>query len=568
MIRGVGASSGIAMGKAYVLPDPEWNLPDKLIDVDDRAFEFERLYDGIRQSKSELELIKHEITELVGQEESYIFDAHLAILDDPIFMNEIQTMIQRQSKSAEAAVKEVIDKFVNMFDLLDDDYMKERALDIKDVGNRLLKHLLGATDMSFPSMDQPFILVAKEISPSQLVHLERSHLLGMVTMVGGTTSHTAIMARAMGIPLVMGLEGKLDKAIQSGEELILDGEEGLVILSPTPDQILLYNDRKHIWKQRQEKLQTVAGIEPVTKDGITLNITANISTLKELEQALKNGARGVGLFRTEFIYMDRSTLPSEEEQFEVYKKAAESLKGKPLVIRTLDIGGEKQLDYLTLPIEENPSLGYRAIRVSLDQTELFKTQLKALLRASYYGRVKILYPMISSLEELYKANAILQTAKDELDAKMIPYRKDIEVGIMIEVPAAAIIADQLAQQVDFFSIGTNDLVQYVLAVDRMNESVAQLYNPFQPSIIKLLKYTIDSAHEAGIAVSICGELAGDPKALPIWLGLGLKEISMSPHTILQVKERLISIEGRKCGPMLDTILKCRTSAEILAILEN
>jgi len=556
------------MGRAFVIPTWEWDFPEKLIDVTDLAYEFERLYDGIRSSKDEIQSIKQEFVSVLGEEQTSIFDAHLAILEDPIFMSEVQGIMQRQYKAAEVAVKEAIEKFVNMFDLLDDQYMKERALDIKDVGNRLLKHLLGALEETLPPKDQPYIVVAKELSPSQMTQLDTDMALGLVTMLGGKTSHVAIMARAMGIPYVLGLEGKLNASIQNGDYLIIDGDEGRVYINPTDELIEEYKTRKALLLKMKEQLQTLAHLPTETADGVAFHLAANISSVKELELVIKNGASGVGLFRTEFLYMDRDSLPLEEEQFEVYRELAEKLQGRRVVIRTLDIGGDKSLDYIELPEEDNPSLGYRAIRISLDRTDLFKTQLRAILRASHYGNIHILYPMISSLEELRKANDVLDAAKAELTAEGIPFRSDIGVGIMIEVPAAVIIADLLAAKVDFFSIGTNDLVQYILAVDRMNETVAHLYDPFHPAILRMLKCTADAAKAAGIHVSVCGEMAGDIRALPIWLGLGITELSMSVQSILRVKNSLLQSRFHEGAAVWEELMRCTGSKEVLDILNS
>jgi phosphoenolpyruvate-protein phosphotransferase (PTS system enzyme I) len=566
MIRGTGASSGIAMGKAFVIPTWEWDFPEKMIDVTDLAYEFERLYDGIRSSKDELELIKQEIKEVVGQDQSYIFDAHLAILEDPIFMNEIQGIIELQYKAAEVAVKEVIDKFVGMFNLIDDEYMKERALDIKDVGNRLLKHLLGDTSSSVPPIDHPFILVAKELTPSQLAHLDPGKVLGLLTILGGTHSHVSIMARAMSVPYVLGLEGKLLRPIQNGDFLIIDGQEGTLYINPDQVTIERYKAKKRNWLEFKESLQGIADVPPMTLDRKLVNLHANMNSVMEIDQVLRNGASGVGLFRTEYLYMDRDSLPSEEEQFEVYRNAAMQLQGRPIIIRTLDIGGDKKLDYLPLAKEDNPFLGYRAIRISLDRKDLFMTQLKAILRASSYGQVKIMYPMVTSLDEVRQAKALLEEAKEELSVQGIPFNAGIEVGLTIEVPAAALIADLLASEVNFMSIGTNDLVQYVLAVDRMNESIAHLYDPYHPAVIRLLKHVIDSAKSVGIPVGVCGEMAGDIRALPIWLGLGIEELSISVQTLLQVKHRLIASDASKCKELVDQILLCKTSAQITELL--
>ncbi|TNJ67154.1 phosphoenolpyruvate--protein phosphotransferase [Paenibacillus hemerocallicola] len=564
MVKGNGGAVGIAIGKAFVLPDWEWELSDSAVDVNDMAFEFERLHEGVRISKTELQQIKQEIAEVLGVEESNIFDAHLAILEDPVFMNEVAGIIQRQYKAAEVAVKEVVDKFVNMFDLLDDEYMKERALDIKDVGTRLLKHLLGAFEETKPPEDQPFVIVARELTPSQLAHLDSSQLLGIVTATGGKTSHTAIMARAMGIPFVFGIDG----GVQTGDMLVVDGESGDVYVNPDEPIVETYRERRQRLAVHRERLQTIVDIPSVTKDGREVNLSANIASLQELEQALKQGAKGVGLFRTEMLYMDGTTWPKENEQFEVYRSAAQKLQGKPLIIRTLDIGGDKQLDYISLPEEENPVLGYRGIRISIDRRDMFKTQLKAILRASEYGNIKILLPMISSVEEVRRAREVLELAMQELRASNVPFNGHVPVGIMIEVPAAVAIADMLAQEVQFFSIGTNDLVQYVLAVDRMNEKISHLYEPYHPAVLRMLKLTVEAASRQGISVSVCGELAGDADALPIWLGLGVHELSMAGQSILDVKSRLIDSSELNGKQLLERLLACRTSAEMKALLHS
>lgn len=564
MINGIGASPGIAIGKSFVLPNWEWEMTDQKIDVADLAREFDRLYEGIRTSKFEIEQMKDELREVVGPAETTIFDAHLAILDDPAFMNEIQGMIQRQYKAAEVAVKEAIDHFVAMFDLLDDEYMKERALDIKDVGNRLLKHLLGAPEITLPSDTQPFILVAKELSPSQLAHLNPQHVLGIVTLSGSTTSHSAIMARALGIPLVVGLDidEKEDDPFQTGEMLVIDGSDGIVIIDPSDDEVKNYGDMQKQEREDRQRLRGFANVQPVTPDGKKLELAANISSLKELEVALSSGAHGVGLFRTEFLYMDRQRFPREDEQFDVYRSVAERLDGKPLIIRTLDVGGDKQLDYFDLPEEDNPFLGYRAIRISLDRTDLFKTQLRAIVRASHYGQVKIMYPLISSVEEVRAANRLLKEVMQELKDEGLPFDEGLQTGIMIELPAAVQIADLLAEEVDFFSIGTNDLVQFTLAVDRMNEQISYMYDPFHPAILRMLRMTVEAAKSKGIKVGVCGEMASDLCALPIWLALDVDELSMSGHAILELKERLLRTCQEESRELFAELLRCRTSVDI------
>jgi phosphotransferase system enzyme I (PtsI) len=568
MIQALGASAGIAIGKAFVLPHWEWELTDQKIDVSDLAKEFDRLYEGIRRSKTEISQMKTELDEVVGTEESSIFDAHIAILEDPVFMNEVQGIIQRQYKVAEVAVKEAIDHFVTMFDLLDDEYMKERALDIKDVGNRLLKHLLGAPDIALPEDTQPFVLVVRELSPSQLVHLKPELVLGIVTMVGSPTSHAAIMARAFGIPMVMGVEGKLEQPIGTGDLLIVDGGAGLLQVDPSPETVSRYTEIRKRQIAVREQLLSIAELPAITQDGVSLKLAANISSLKELDAAFSNGAEGVGLFRTEFLYMDRDHFPSEEQQYEVYKAVAEKLKGETLIIRTLDIGGDKQLDYYEMPEEENPFLGFRAIRFSLERKDLFKIQLRAILRASVYGDVQIMYPLITSVDEVREANAVLAEAERELTAEGISHRAQVPTGIMIEVPAAVAIADLLAEEVSFFSIGTNDLIQFTLAVDRMNEQISHLYEPYHPAILRMIRTVVNAAKQKGIPVSVCGEIAGDVNALPIWLGLGIEELSLSAQAILPVKESMLRTKASESRQLLEEMFKCSTAREVRLLADR
>ncbi|MCC3372953.1 phosphoenolpyruvate--protein phosphotransferase [Cohnella sp. REN36] len=568
MIQGLAASEGIAIGKAFVLPNWEWEMPEQKIDVGDLALEFDRLYEGVNRSKSEIHQMKSELDEAVGIQEASIFDAHLAILDDPVFMNEIQGIIQRQYKAAEVAVKEAIDHFVTMFDLLDDDYMKERALDIKDVGNRLLKHLLGVPEIALPTDTQPFILVVRELTPSQLIHLKPDVVLGIVTMVGSPSSHSAIMARAFGIPLVMGVEAKLEEPIATGDLLIMDGGTGALHVMPDAETVASYTELRRRQLAQREQLQSLAQVPAVTPDGESVILKANISSIKELEAALGSGAQGVGLFRTEFLYMDRTSFPSEEEQYEVYRAAAERLKGQTLVIRTLDIGGDKQLDYYEMPEEDNPFLGYRAIRFSLDRKDLFKIQLRAILRAAAHGDVRIMYPLIASISEVREANALLAEAERELEAEGVPFRGGLPTGVMIEVPAAVLIADLLAAEVSFFSIGTNDLVQFTLAVDRMNEQISHLYEPFHPAIIRMLQAVTEAANRRGIPVSVCGELAGDVRAMPIWLGLGVDELSLSAQAILPVKDAMLRTSAQESRLVFEELFALPTAQAITERLER
>lgn len=568
MYRGIPASGGIAIGKAFVLPTWDWDVPEDELNVNDLSAEFERLYEGIRTSKDEILGMMEKISGVVGDDETNIFNAHLAILDDPVFMEEIQGIIRRQYKVAEVAVKEATEKFANMFDLLDDEYMKDRSIDIKDVGNRLIKHLLGAPEITLPEDNQPFILVAKEISPSQFVHMNPQHVKGILMMVGGRTSHSAIMARALGIPMIVGLDGKLDATLQTGDWIVMDGTDGTIYVNPEQSIVERYQSRQKAWDESQIELRKNIERPAETQDGESFQLQLNINSLKELEYVKQSGAAGIGLFRTEFLFMDRDAVPTEEEQYMTYRQAAEMLEGLPVVIRTLDSGGDKKLHFINYPQEDNPFLGYRAIRISLDHEEQFKIQLRAILRASAHGNVKIMYPMISSVEEVRKANDILEQAKRELAAENKPFNEKIEVGIMIEVPSAVMIADLLAQEVNFFSIGTNDLVQYMLAVDRLNEHIAHMYEPFHPAILRAIDIVAKAAQKYGIELSVCGELAGDARALPIWLGIGVRQLSMTQQSLLEVKDWILKTNSSEAKKIFARMMDCKTCDEVAQAIQG
>lgn len=562
----IGVSPGIAIGRAYVQPSSEWDIPERELEEADLSEEIDKLISGIRNSKIELESIRSDIRELIGEEEAGIFNAHLALLEDPIFLNEVREIMKLRAIGADQAVQEATDKFASMFELLDDDYMKERADDIRDVGNRLLKHLLGSESEPDLPVEMPYILVAKEVTPSRFVNLGPGNLLGIATVMGGKTSHTAIMARAMGIPMISGIDGRLQRTIQTGDLLIVDGKEGRLLVNPSGSTVEEYQRRKEEQQEERDSLQRIASCPPVTKDGRRLEILANISSLNELERSIQEGIPGVGLFRTEFLFMDRSSVPGEEEQYLIYKEAVEKHRGNPLVFRALDIGGDKAISYIALPEEDNPSLGLRAVRILLARKDLFRIQLRAILRAGAYGPIRLLLPMVGSLDELREAKAVIQQVKHELHSEGAAYLEEIPVGIMIEVPSAAILADALAEEVDFFSIGTNDLVQYVLAVDRMNEAVAPLYEPFHPAVLRLIRNTAQAAEQAGIPVGVCGEMAGDPLALPLWLGLGIREISMSVQSCLPVKKALLESRAERCQELLDEVYRCKTADEAKRVL--
>jgi len=564
-VHAIGAAPGIAFGSAYSLPQWEYELPDRIIDAAQLGHEIQRLYEGVSISKAELEELKQGISAYLGEDELRIFDAHIAILEDPQFLKEIQNVIRQQYKVAEVAVKEVMDRFSHLFEQLEDQVMQDRSLDIRDVGNRLLKHLIGAMHVIEPPTDTPYIVVARELTPSQLAHLDPKHLVGIVIMTNSANSHTAIMARALGIPCVVGLEGRLTTPIQTGDRLIIDGERGIIDLDPDDETIARYMQILEENRREQLHLRAIESLPASTVDGLELHLDANVGFASEVGDDLLRYAEGIGLYRTEFEYLDRSSWPTEEQLYQTYRTVISRLQGKPCVMRTLDIGADKQLPYLNLSAEDNPSLGMRAIRFSLRYRDIFKSQLRAILRASAHGPVKIMYPFIASLEEVREANRLLEEVRQELSAEMpgkLALASHVETGVMIELPSAVSIIDLLMDEVDFVSIGSNDLVQYMLAVDRMNAMVSRLYDPYHPAIIRTFRAIAEAARQAMKPVSVCGELAADPDYLPIWIGLGITRLSMSTHSILPLKRRIRGLAAGNCRSLVKELLACKTSEEV------
>lgn len=577
----IGAAPGIAIGSAFNMPQWEYELPDRIIDAAQLGQELQRLYDGVSISKSELEELKQDISPYLGEDELRIFDAHIAILEDPQFLKEIQNVIRQQYKVAEVAVKEVMDKFSHLFEQLEDHMMQERSLDIRDVGNRLLKHLIGTMNAVEPPTDEPYIVVANELTPSQLALLHAEQLIGIVMLSGSPNSHTAIMARALGIPCVVGVQQELVQRIETGDMLIIDGNRGIIVVHPDNDTIENFEGLREQYRRSEEELQAIASLPAVTTDGVKVNLLANIGFVSEVRSEQFRYAEGIGLHRTEFEYLDRTSWPSEDQLYITYKSAVELLEGRTYVIRTLDIGADKQLPYHEMPQEDNPSLGMRSIRFTLQYRDKFKTQLRAILRASLHGPIKLMYPFISSLDEVREANRLLEEVKHELareiqNGQLSAAESDvadaaqlnIETGIMIELPAAVAIADLLAAEVDFISIGTNDLVQYMLAVDRMNTNVANLYDPYHPAVLRAFRQIAKAANEAGIPVSVCGELAGNPEYVPIWIGLGITRLSMSQQAILPLKKHVLDLSAERCRHLIAELMKCRTSDEVRAMIRS
>jgi phosphotransferase system enzyme I (PtsI) len=562
MSKGVAASPGIVIGKAYLVKEQIVTITTKAITAEKVDSEIKRFDEAVRQSRTQLESIQKKAERELGKEKAEIFAAHLMVLDDAVFLNEIREKIGKDCITADNALTQVVDKYVAMFDVMEDEYLKERAADIKDIGERLVKNLLGLKTQSLADIAEEVIVLAKDLTPSDTAQMNKKMVKAFATDMGGRTSHTAIMARSLEIPAVVGLVDVTKKA-KDGDLVIVDGNKGTVFINPDAATLDNYRKLQEDYVQYVNELKELKDKSCETKDGKRrVEITANIGTPKDCEGALNNGAEGIGLYRTEFLYMDRAALPTEDEQFEAYKAVAVAMTPRPIIIRTLDIGGDKKLPYLEMPQELNPFLGWRAIRLCLDRQDILKTQLKAILRASHYGNLRIMYPMISNPEEVRKANAVLQEAREELAQAGIPYDQKLQVGIMVEIPSAAVIADILAKEVDFFSIGTNDLIQYTIAVDRMNEHISHLYEPLHPAVLRLIKNVIDASHRAGKWTGMCGEMAGDVAAAPILLGMGLDEFSMSAVSIPRVKKVIRSLTYAEAKSVAEKALSMEKPEEI------
>ena len=561
IIKGIAASDGIGIAKAYLLIDPDLSFEKKTIA--DPAAEYERVEKAFSASIADLATIKQNAKSRLSDEELEVFDAHIAILSDPEMKSQIKDEIESQHVSAEEAMTDVTTNFANVLAAMTDNkYMQERAADVKDVAKRALSHLLGKQLPDIASISEPVVIIAKEITPSDTSQMDAKFVKGLATDLGGRTSHAAIMARTLRIPAVVGAED-VTSTIKNGDMVIVDGLHGDIIVDPSQAQIDEYQAKADSFEKERAEWAKLVDAPSVSKDGQHFEIAANIGTPDDVADALKQGADGVGLFRSEFLYMSSDHLPTEDEQFEAYKKAVVGMQGKPVVVRTLDIGGDKPLNYLPLPEEMNPFLGYRAIRICLHRPDIFKTQLRALIRASEFGPVEIMFPMIATLAELRQAKAIYQECKDELQKDHPGLGDNVKIGMMIEVPLAALYADQLAKEVDFFSIGTNDLIQYCFAADRGNDAVSYLYQPLNPAFLRLIKHVIDAAHANNTKAAMCGEMAGDQLAMPLLLGMGLDEYSMSASSILRTRSMMKDLDTKECAKWAnDAINLCYTADEV------
>ncbi len=566
LIKGIAASDGVAIAKAYLLVEPDLTF-DKNEKVTDVEGEVAKFNSAIEASKVELTKIRNNAEVQLGADKAAIFDAHLLVLDDPELIQPIQDKIKNENANAATALTDVTTQFVTIFESMDNEYMKERAADIRDVSKRVLSHILGV-ELPNPSMiDESVVIVGNDLTPSDTAQLNKEFVQGFATNIGGRTSHSAIMSRSLEIPAIVGTKS-ITQEVKQGDMIIVDGLNGDVIVNPTEDELIAYQDKRECYFADKKELQKLRDADTVTVDGVHAELAANIGTPNDLPGVIENGAQGIGLYRTEFLYMGRDQMPTEEEQFEAYKEVLEAMDGKRVVVRTLDIGGDKELSYLNLPEEMNPFLGYRAIRLCLAQQDIFRPQLRALLRASVYGKLNIMFPMVATINEFREAKAILLEEKENLKNEGHDISDDIELGIMVEIPATAALADVFTKEVDFFSIGTNDLIQYTLAADRMSERVSYLYQPYNPSILRLVKQVIEASHKEGKWTGMCGEMAGDETAIPLLLGLGLDEFSMSATSILKARRQINGLSKNEMTELANRAVDCATQEEVIELVNN
>ncbi|CAM2852314.1 phosphoenolpyruvate--protein phosphotransferase [Levilactobacillus brevis] len=566
-LKGIAASDGIGIAKAYCLVAPDLSFQTKTIA--DSASEVKRLEQALQAATSDLTQIRDKALANLGQDEAAVFEAHMAILADPDMVGQIKELITTKMINAEAALQTVTDQFITIFDgMTDNPYMQERSADVKDVTKRVLSHLLNRPLPDPALIDEPVIIVAHDLTPSETAQMNRQFVKGFLTDLGGRTSHSAIMSRTLEIPAVVGTENATQE-ITTGMSLIVDGLDGLTLVTPTATELVQFKHQAQEFAQKRATWQKLRRVPTVSQDGKHVVLAANVGTPDDSNGAVAAGAEAIGLFRTEFLYMNSDQLPSEDAQFAAYKEVVMAMHGKPVVIRTMDIGGDKPLTYLPLPKEMNPFLGYRAIRISLDRQEIFRTQLRALIRAANYGEIRIMFPMIATLDEFRAAKQIFNEEQQRLVASGVSVAKTIQLGMMVEIPASAISADQFAKEVDFFSIGTNDLIQYTFAADRGNEHVSYLYQPYNPTLLRLIQHVITAAHKEGKSVAMCGEMAGDRLAAPLLLGMGLDEFSMSATSILRVRSQMKQLKTTDWAKIANQAIQhCQTNQEVKQLVER
>lgn len=565
IVKGIEASPGIAIGKIFLYQENELVIDEKK--KCDSDCEKERLLSGREKAKEQLLRIREKTAQKLGEDKATIFDGHITLLEDEDLFDEVVDIIEDEETCAEAALQRGIDDYCEMLANLEDEYLRERAADLRDIGKRWLYNVAGVEILDLGALPPNTIIAAKDLTPSDTAQIDLQNVVAFITEIGGKTAHSSIMARSLELPAVVGT-GNICSLVKSGDDVIVDALKGDIIINPTEEEVAKYQEKKEAFFAEKELLKQLKDKEAISKDGVKVGAWANIGSPKDIEGVLRNGAKGIGLYRTEFLFMNNDRFPTEDEQFEAYKIVAEKMEGKPVTIRTMDIGGDKSLPYMQLPKEENPFLGWRAIRVCLDRPEILKTQFRALLRASAFGYIKIMLPMIMDITEIRRARAILEECKAELREEGAKFDENIALGIMVETPAVAFRARSFAEEVDFFSIGTNDLTQYTLAVDRGNENISHLYNTYNPCVLEAIRMAIKGAHEAGITISMCGEFAGDENATAILFGMGLDAFSMSAISVPRIKKNIMSLEKAKCEALVEEVMAQKNPDEVLAIVKK